>query len=161
VHNYEVSEYLMSNVTWHTSAGYQGRNNHKRIYCKDGYNLSVQASATHYCSPREDFGPWYEVEVGYPSAVEDTLMPSSLVSICLSSTVSRIFCILGYCVPVLTPYLPTLHVAYRNVDDDSKPLNISDAATTLVTVYGHVPIDIVEEIVFSHGGIDHAKMEEA
>jgi hypothetical protein len=38
------------------------------------------------------------------------------------------------------------------VDDDSKPLN---------TVYGYVPIDIVEEIVARHGGIDHAKMEEA
>jgi hypothetical protein len=114
VDNYEVSEYLMSNVTWYTVAGYQVRNNHKRIYCKDGYNFSVQARSGAYCSPREDFGPWYEVEVGYPSAVEDTLMPY--------------------------------------VDDDSKPLN---------TVYGYVPIDIVEEIVARHGGIDHAKMEEA
>ena len=35
----ELSEYLMSNVTWHTSAGYQMRDLHKRIYCEDGYNL--------------------------------------------------------------------------------------------------------------------------
>lgn len=44
------------------------------ITCKDGFQMSVQASATHYCEPRDNFGPYTEVEVGFPSEVEDILM---------------------------------------------------------------------------------------
>lgn len=36
--------------------------------CKDGFKISIQASRTHYCSPRTDTGPWYKVELGFPSA---------------------------------------------------------------------------------------------
>lgn len=36
----------------------------RRILLKNGVQLSVQASSTHYCSPRNDVGPWVEVEVG-------------------------------------------------------------------------------------------------
>ena len=35
--------------------------------------MSVQASSNHYCSPREDEGPWTHVEVGYPNRVEPLL----------------------------------------------------------------------------------------
>lgn len=38
-----------------------------RIVCADGESLSVQASRTHYCSPRDCYGPWEAVEVGFPS----------------------------------------------------------------------------------------------
>jgi len=39
-----------------------------RVECKDGTTLSVQASETHYCSPRENNPGWYNtVEVGFPS----------------------------------------------------------------------------------------------
>lgn len=40
----------------------------ERITCKDGFSLSVQASSGHYCTPRNNFGPWRTVEVGYPSS---------------------------------------------------------------------------------------------
>lgn len=36
-----------------------------RIICADGTVLSVQASQYHYCSPREDEGPYDSVEVGF------------------------------------------------------------------------------------------------
>ncbi len=39
----------------------------KRIICKDGLVLSVQASRTHYCTPRTNHGPYSHVEVGYPT----------------------------------------------------------------------------------------------
>ena len=32
---------------------------------KDGTCLSIQASTVHYCSPRDDEGPYSAVEVGY------------------------------------------------------------------------------------------------
>lgn len=37
----------------------------KRHTCKDGTTLSIQASESHYCTPRDNFGPYTEVEVGY------------------------------------------------------------------------------------------------
>lgn len=35
--------------------------------------MSVQASRTHYCSPRSDVGPWQSVEIGFPSRIEPLL----------------------------------------------------------------------------------------
>lgn len=44
------------------------------ITCKDGYELSVQASRGHYCTPRKDRAKFYvEVEVGFPSEHDDLL----------------------------------------------------------------------------------------
>lgn len=33
------------------------------IVCANGTRLSVQASRHHYCTPRDDSGPWSAVEV--------------------------------------------------------------------------------------------------
>jgi hypothetical protein len=38
------------------------------VTCADGFSMSVQASSGHYCSPRNDEGPWRLVEVCWPSA---------------------------------------------------------------------------------------------
>lgn len=38
-----------------------------RIICQDGTEVSVQASRTHYCTPRLNQGPYSTVEVGYPT----------------------------------------------------------------------------------------------
>ncbi len=46
-----------------------------RVVCKDGFNMSVQTGSNHYCSPRNNTGPWGEVEVGFPSAYEFCLIP--------------------------------------------------------------------------------------
>jgi hypothetical protein len=45
------------------------------LTCKNGLTLSVQASGTHYCSPRNDEGPYTKVEVGFPSRRVEALMP--------------------------------------------------------------------------------------
>jgi len=86
-----------------------------RIYCADGFHLSVQASDSAYCSPRYNEGPWCSVEVGFPSAV------------------------------------PELILSYA--EDDDNPLG---------TVYGYVPVELVDELVALHGGIantDGARLE--
>jgi hypothetical protein len=44
-----------------------------RLVCKDGFTMSVQASPTHYCSPKTCEGPWTTFEVGFPSAHEPLL----------------------------------------------------------------------------------------
>ena len=47
----------------------------KEVVCADGFSMSVQASETHYCSPREDGAEKYTaVEVGYPNPPEPLLM---------------------------------------------------------------------------------------
>ena len=42
-----------------------------RIICKDGTSLSVQASETHYCTPRDNGGDYYKKEVGYIKDAEN------------------------------------------------------------------------------------------
>ena len=47
----------------------------KQVICADGFSMSVQASETHYCSPRETGAERYTaVEIGYPSDGEPLLM---------------------------------------------------------------------------------------
>lgn len=42
-----------------------------RMVCNDGFTMSVQASSTHYCSPRVQDAEIYEnFEIGYPSDPE-------------------------------------------------------------------------------------------
>ena len=68
--------------------GYSFRNVLPRIELADGENISIQASGTHYCSPRDDHGPWSMVEIGFPSCkpqkemmvyAEDASNPTSTV----------------------------------------------------------------------------------
>ena len=77
-----------------------------KMVCKDGFTMSVQASRTHYCQPRQDEGPWNQVEIGFPSDKE-----------------------------------PLLHDWAK---DSSKPTK---------TVYGYVPVEIVDAVIAKHGGL--------
>ena len=48
---------------------------YERVCCADGFEMSVQANVSAYCSPRENSGKYELVEVGFPSVVEPMLMP--------------------------------------------------------------------------------------
>lgn len=39
----------------------------KSVSCADGTSLSVQASRKHHCWPKNNEGPYTQVEVGFPS----------------------------------------------------------------------------------------------
>lgn len=45
-----------------------------RVVCKDGFSMSVQASKYHYCTPRDNFGPYTSFEVGFPTQQEELLL---------------------------------------------------------------------------------------
>ena len=45
------------------------------IICADGFKMSVQASKSHYCLPRDSAGPWHQVEVGFPTEKVEAFMP--------------------------------------------------------------------------------------
>lgn len=78
----------------------------KRIECKDGFSISVQANDSAYCLPRDTIGPWTHVECGFPTETPDIIME--------------------YC------------------EEKESPTE---------TVYGYVPVELVEKLVLSHGGI--------
>lgn len=42
----------------------------KVIVCRDGFSMSIQASSRHYCEPRDEAGPYFSVEVGFPSSYD-------------------------------------------------------------------------------------------
>ena len=69
----DIDRYL-AHPEWYTDTGAIPPTK-RRITCLDGFSLSVQASRTHYCRPRSNKGPWNEVEVGFPTRVEEALMP--------------------------------------------------------------------------------------
>lgn len=79
---------------------------HPSIVCNDGFTVSVQASNFHYCTPRDNVGPYIHVELGYPSAMP---IPE----------------IMEYC------------------ESPDKPLE---------TVYGYVPVELVQKLIDEHGG---------
>jgi hypothetical protein len=71
-----------------------------RVVCKDGVTLSVQASRTHYCLPRDDLGPYVAFEVGFPSVkpprtwkqyCEDWKTPTETVYSCVPASVVERF----------------------------------------------------------------------
>ena len=63
-----------------------------RVTCKDGFTMSVQHSSLHYCEPRIDFAErkgleFESYEIGYPSEVEDILLPFAEDPDCPTGTV--------------------------------------------------------------------------
>lgn len=78
-----------------------------RVYLRDGSSISIQAGTGAYSKPRELRGPYYAVELGYPSQVFEEFLPYA--------------------------------------EDANKPTQ---------TIYGYVPIDLVEQVCDKHGGID-------
>lgn len=50
---------------------------YKRVYFNNGGNISIQASRTAYSEPRDNMGPYTQMELGYPSG--DTVLPESVL----------------------------------------------------------------------------------
>lgn len=74
--------------------------------CADGFQISIQASQCHYCSPRRDgYIDYKEVELGFPSQAEEMIRD------------------------------------YAEDDDLTR------------TVYGYVPVELVDRVLQKHGGI--------
>ena len=81
----------------------------KRLHCKDGFSMSVQAHDRAHCSPRVDPADtdyYFKVEVGFPSEREELLM--------------------------------------EYAEDYDNPTE---------TVYGYVPVEVVQQVIEKHRGI--------
>lgn len=104
----QVNEYLKrtrNTYTYPDGTVYERPRVHAE--CKDGFKISIQASETHYCSPRINGAISYEkVELGFPNQKDYLIMD------------------------------------YAEDEDDPKG-----------TVYGYVPIELVNLLIEKHGGI--------
>jgi len=62
----DLNKYFTDNLEFLQGSG-EWIKNRPRITCADGFSMSVQACKSHYCTPRDNFGPYSKVEVGFPS----------------------------------------------------------------------------------------------
>lgn len=105
----KINEYLQRTlkVERYPEINYESQAIRPRMKCADGFEISVQASDFHYCSPRVSGNVKYDkVELGYPSIAEPLI------------------------------------VEYAEDDEDLTG-----------TVYGWVPVEVVNAVVERHGGI--------
>ena len=72
--NYRISEYLAASRAPRLLDADGSR---ERLFCKDGFSISVQAGKEFYCAPHEDRadGVFETVELGLPSSVEEDILP--------------------------------------------------------------------------------------
>ncbi len=107
----DVNEFLLETRKYYTLPdGTHFLEIRPRVFCADGFNLSIQASDGHYSSPRAIVDYYSKVELGYPSSAEESIM--------------------------------------EYAEDSDIPLK---------TVYGYVPVHIVDKILIAHGGISFYK----
>ena len=59
------------------------------LKCKDGFNISIQASEYHYCNPRKNLlgGEYDAVELGFPSEEEPLIRKYAECDLDLTGTV--------------------------------------------------------------------------
>ena len=102
-----------------------------QIVCADGFAVSIQASRTHYCQPRTNYGPYSKVEIGYPSDEVPEWSEYAEDEDTLNFFQSLKF---WFITKVLKKMVYSGHY----------PTN---------TVYPYVPVEIVDAALEQHGGI--------
>ena len=50
------------------------RKMYEYVTCKDGFRVSIQGNKTGYCNPRNNIGPYTEVELGFPNRMDNLIM---------------------------------------------------------------------------------------
>lgn len=106
---------------------------HPRIVCNDGYSISVQASEYMYCEPRytqwQNDDSWQVINGDYWS----------------SSGTPR-----NFETDRFTPY-DSVELGYPSQEDELIN-DFAEGDDYTDTVYGNVPVKIVEQFIEKHGG---------
>jgi len=137
----EIEEYL--------AATFSDKEYHKRpwITCKDGAGVSVQAGEGFYCAPRVGrLRHYHKVECGYPSVVP----PDSWKEYAEEWTRRK---------GDLWRNIKLLLWAVRNKYPASKSIYWRRLTRPMPTqtVYAYMPIEIAQDYLDAHGGIDWEK----
>ena len=126
-----INEYLELTREEYKGTSYGGIKIRPRIICANGFGVSIQASDSHYCTPRNNYGPYLRVEIGYPSdeVPEWRDYAENKVSLTILQKLKEWFMVRILKKRGYLSYYPTN------------------------TVYGFVPIEIVNAVLESYGGI--------
>lgn len=124
-----------------------------RIYCADGFSVSIQTGKLLYCTPRTNYNiPYTRVEAGFPSErpsnsweeyAEDGWEEPTFIG--RIKRILRDNCRFSLIKMAIQSHRWRL-AYYRFI------ALISDDATT--TIYGYIPVDLVNKELELHGGID-------
>ena len=77
-----TNEYLKKHHEIREVSGYKMKELAPEMKLVDGFTMSVQASASHYCCPRVDVEPYVSVEICFPSEEEPLIMEYAEDSVC-------------------------------------------------------------------------------
>ena len=108
------------------------KDHYRVIRCNDGFSMSVQASSAHYCSPKNDKGPYISVEVGFPSEFEILLCPYQDGVIWDGEKIN--FEGMG-----------------KDIEDNAN--KIMQRVMFVESIFGYVPIEVIKEIIRKRGGL--------
>lgn len=99
-----------------------------KVICKDGFNVSLQINKGNYCSSENGYRKlgvdWQEVEFGFPSENDKSMFKYSE----------------GY--------------GYGGYDDDSNEIPFNEDEFDVTNTVGRIPVDAMQKVLDSHGGID-------
>ncbi len=125
------------------------------IVCNDGTIISVQASETHYCKPRSNYGPWYLVEVGFPTATPPDSWHGYFEGEFHSNRIERFFKVYRKSLFRGTPrkyydnYLDWIGDIYRHV---RRTVALAVSPIGCDSIYAWIPVELVREYIEAHGG---------
>ena len=138
--SFNLNKWLKDTIVIEETVVKPYQENRPRVFCKDGFSISIQASEYHYCTPRY------------------SQVPPKSEGLWLIMNGDRIFS--GdsrgtFFSNIFIPY-KTVELGYPSAEDDLiKFYAEGDNYTT--TVYAGVPVMVVEELIEKHGGFDYAK----
>ena len=125
-----------------------------RIICNDGAELSVQAGEHLYCTPRNAYGPWDKVEIGFPSHTppdnwEEYYDGEWKTPLQKFFTTPWKFHLGRSMISYYEGFFSKLSAWFRNIKRQLKSIN---APIGCDSVYGYIPVELVKEYIESHGG---------
>ena len=133
---------------------------YKAIKCKDGTSLSVQVGEGLYCSPRNNYGPWHLVEVGYPTETPPNSWVEYWEGEWYSNKIARFFN--GYWKHLLWQCHPSKGLKYYKTNKEK----LGGAIRHIIrawqmgvvsplgcdNIYPYIPVELVREYIELHGG---------
>ena len=129
-----------------------------RIVCNDGESVSIQVGEYLYCVPRINSAPWFAVEAGFPSCVppdswkhyaDNWHIPITVklrnfrFRILFSAQSDYIYCKTG------NKYINFIKGLRRGIKREWPVLIMPSPCNT---IYGYIPVEVVQEFIDKHGG---------
>jgi len=137
--SFNLNEWLKDTIATEETAVKWHQMKRPRVFCKDGYSVSIQASEYHYCEPKysqippKNNGRWLIYNGSW-------FLPGEFFS------------------PDYIPY-KTVELGYPS-EADELINEYGDGDDYTNAVYAYVPVEVVEQLIEKHGGFLEARKPE-